>query len=95
MTPQDYEKFLSKGMKDDDPLTHLLKLMPQFMTPIAHKFGERTMKIGGMIDLTIGAVALQHMEAGIADPEGLKEAAKLMREHLTQKAKRVLGESPA
>jgi hypothetical protein len=86
----DYDKYLAKGMKKDDPLLPLLSLMPQFMLPIAHKFGERSAKIGATIDLMIGAVALQHMEAAIADPEGAKEAVKLMRAHLTEKAARVL-----
>jgi len=86
----DYNKFLAKGMKDDDPLCRLLGLMPEFMTPIAHKFGDRSAKIGGTIDLLIGAVALQHMEAAIADPVSAKEAVKMMRAHLTEKAARVL-----
>jgi hypothetical protein len=86
----DYDKFLDKGLKDGDPLSVLLKLMPAFMTPIAHQFGERAGKIGGTIDLLIGAVALQHMEASIADPEGAKEAVRMMRKHLTEKAARVL-----
>lgn len=47
-------------------------------------------KIGAKIDLLIGAVALKHMEAAIADPASAKGAVKLMREHLTEKAKRVL-----
>lgn len=81
-----YDKFLGKGMKEDDPLRPLLGLFPQFMTPIAHKMGERSVKIGKMIDLQIGVVALQHLEAAIADPEGAKEAAKMMRKHLTEKA---------
>jgi hypothetical protein len=89
MPPFDYDKFLEKGMKPDDPLLPLLTLMPEFMTPIAHKFGERSAKIGGLIDLMIGAVALQHLEATIADPEGAKEAVKKMRKHLTEKAARV------
>lgn len=82
----DYDKFLEKGLKDEDPLSKLLTLMPLFMTPIAHKFGERSAKIGATIDLLIGAVALQHMEASIADPEGAKEAVKTLRAHLTDKA---------
>jgi len=86
----DYDKFLDKGMKEDDPLNPLLRLMPDFMTPITHKFGERAGKIGGSIDLLIGAVALQHMEAAIADPAGAKEAVKMMRKHLKEKAARVL-----
>lgn len=86
----EYDKYLEKGMKPDDPLRHLLGLMPQFMTPIAHKFGDRSAKIGGTIDLLIGAIALQHMEAAIVDPAGAKEAVKMMRAHLTEKAARVL-----
>jgi hypothetical protein len=88
----DYDKFLEKGMKPDDPLRPLLGLMPAFMTPIAHKFGERAGKLGGTIDLLIGAVSLQHMEAAIADPEGAKEAVKMMRQHLKEKADRVLAQ---
>lgn len=87
----EYDKYLEKGMKPDDPLRPLLDLMPQFMTPIAHKFGERSAKIGGTIDLLIGAVALQHMEAAIADPVGAKEAVKMMRAHLAEKVVRILG----
>lgn len=86
----DYDKFLSKGMKQDDKLRGLLCLTPAFMTPIHHRFGERGVKIGGMIDLQIGAIALQHMEAAIVDPEGAKEAVLMMRAHLLQKAARVL-----
>lgn len=86
----DYDAFLNKGLKPDDPLRPLLGLMPQFMTPIAHKFGERAGKIGGMIDLLIGAVALQHLEAAVADPEGAKEAVRMMREHLKEKSARIL-----
>lgn len=89
----DYDGFLAKGMKPDDELRGLLCLMPEFMTPIAHKFGERAGKIGGTIDLLIGAIALQHMEAAIADPEGAKEASKMMRAHLIEKAARVLNVS--
>lgn len=84
--PFSYDTFLAKGMKEDDPLRPLLGLFPQFMTPIAHKMGERSVKIGKMIDLQIGVVALQHMEAAIADPEGAKAAVKMMRDHLIQKA---------
>lgn len=87
----DYNAFLAKGMKQDDELRGLLCLMPEFMTPITHKFGERASKIGGTIDLLIGAIALQHMEAAIADPEGAKAAVKMMREHLIEKSARVLG----
>lgn len=86
----DYDAFLAKGMKPDDELRGVLCLMPEFMTPITHKFGERAFKIGGMIDLTIGGIALQHLEAAIADPEGAKEAVKMMRKHLIEKAARVL-----
>lgn len=86
----DYDKFLEKGLKDKDPLSELLKLMGAFMGPITLKMPERAMKIGGTIDLLIGAVALQHMEASVADPEGAKEAVKMMRKHLTEKAARVL-----
>jgi len=89
MNPAEYDKFLQKGMKEEDPLRALLGLFPQFMTPIAHKMGERSVKIGKMIDLQIGAVALQHMEAAVADPEMAKEAIKLMREHLTRKSTQI------
>lgn len=89
----DYNKFLGRGMKEGDPLFPLLGLMSRFMPPIVHKFGERSAKIGGTIDLLIGAVALQHMEAAIADPEGAKEAVKMMRDHLKEKAARVLKDS--
>lgn len=85
-----YDKFLDKGLKDEDPLSALLKLMPKFMGPIVLKMPERAEKIGATIDLMIGAIALHHMEAAIADPAGAREAVKMMRAHLKEKAARVL-----
>jgi hypothetical protein len=90
MDPFEYTEFLKKGMKEGDPLTPLLQLMPEFMTPIVQKFGEKAGKLGAKIDLLIGAVAVEHMEAAVADPEGAKAAIQMMREHLKEKAARVL-----
>lgn len=86
----DYDRFLGKGIQPTDPLHKLLGVMPQFMGPITLKMPERSEKLGATIDLLIGAVALHHMEAAIADPAGAKKAVKMMRAHLTEKAARVL-----
>lgn len=91
MTPEEYVGFLAKGFPDpNDSMQRLLSLHSEFMTPIALAMPAMASMIGARIDLLVGAVALQHMEAAIADPEAGKAAARMLREHLAEKASRVL-----
>lgn len=90
MTPQEYTAFLDEGFKDSDELARLLGLMNEFMPQIVQKFGKDSMKLGAKIDLLIGGVALQHLEAAIADPAKAKEVAAFLRQHLKEKMARVL-----
>jgi hypothetical protein len=90
MNPDIYTKFLSKGLPPTDPLSSLMSLQTDFMRTIALTIPHQAQKIGIKIDLLIGVVALQHMEAAVADPVLAKEAIRMMREHLMEKAKKVL-----
>lgn len=90
MTPEEFTAFTEEGLKDED-LGRLLLLMPEFIPPIVQALGkEEGMKICKKIDLLIGGVALQYLEAAIAKPDQAKEAAAFFRKHLKEKMARVL-----
>ncbi len=90
MTPQEYTAFLDHASEPWDALARARGMMPEFMTPIAKACGDETIVIAKKIDLLIGAIALQHLEAAIANPEQAKAAAEFLRGILLEKLGRVL-----
>jgi len=93
MNGRDYEKFLSGAIEEDDPLIEGLSIHKETMERICECLpANEAILIGRKIDILVGTVIVQHLEAARLRPEGVAEAAELIRQKTLEKLREMEGD---
>jgi hypothetical protein len=93
MNERGYDDFLRGAIEEDDLLAEGLSIHKETMERICECLpANEAIEIGRKIDILVGTVIVQHLEAARLRPESVPEAAELIRQKTLEKLREMEGD---